>query len=80
MKIYVLDRKTANRRARRLSPSMDCASTSSIRASVYFLTRRVDAFIYNATPARIDLLKVDMCILSHAHDDHTVGLPISSDQ
>jgi len=41
---------------------------------ILFDTGASDAFIYNATLLGIDLLKVDMCILSHAHDDHTGGL------
>lgn len=41
---------------------------------ILFDTGASDAFIYNATLLGIDLLKVDICILSHAHDDHTGGL------
>lgn len=41
---------------------------------ILFDTGASDAFVYNATLLGIDLLKVDICILSHAHDDHTGGL------
>ena len=41
---------------------------------ILFDTGASDAFIYNATLLGIDLLKVDMCILSHAHEGHTGGL------
>jgi 7,8-dihydropterin-6-yl-methyl-4-(beta-D-ribofuranosyl)aminobenzene 5'-phosphate synthase len=41
---------------------------------ILFDTGSSDAFIYNATLLGIDLVKVDICILSHAHDDHTGGL------
>jgi len=41
---------------------------------ILFDTGASDAFIYNATLLGIDLLKVDMCILSHSHEGHTGGL------
>jgi 7,8-dihydropterin-6-yl-methyl-4-(beta-D-ribofuranosyl)aminobenzene 5'-phosphate synthase len=41
---------------------------------ILFDTGASDAFVYNATLLGIDLLKVDICIISHAHDDHTGGL------
>ena len=41
---------------------------------ILFDTGASDAFIYNATILGIDLVKVDICILTHAHDDHTGGL------
>lgn len=41
---------------------------------ILFDTGSSDAFIYNATLLGIDLVKVDICIISHAHDDHTGGL------
>jgi 7,8-dihydropterin-6-yl-methyl-4-(beta-D-ribofuranosyl)aminobenzene 5'-phosphate synthase len=41
---------------------------------ILFDTGASDAFVYNATLLGIDLLKVDLCILSHSHDDHTGGL------
>jgi len=42
--------------------------------NILFDTGASDAFVYNATLLGIDLLKVDLCIISHAHDDHTGGL------
>ncbi len=41
---------------------------------ILFDTGGSDAFVYNATLLGIDLLKVDICIISHTHDDHTGGL------
>lgn len=41
---------------------------------VLFDTGASDAFIYNATLFGIDLLKVDICVISHVHNDHTGGL------
>ncbi len=41
---------------------------------VLFDTGASDAFIYNATLLGIDLLKVDICVISHVHNDHTGGL------
>ncbi len=41
---------------------------------ILFDTGASDSFVYNATLLGIDLLKVDICIISHAHDDHTGGL------
>ncbi len=41
---------------------------------ILFDTGSSDAFVYNATLLGIDLVKVDICIISHAHDDHTGGL------
>lgn len=41
---------------------------------ILFDTGASDSFIYNATLLGIDLLKVDTCVISHAHDDHTGGL------
>ena len=41
---------------------------------ILFDTGASDAFIYNATLIGIDLLKVNVCVLSHVHADHTGGL------
>ncbi len=41
---------------------------------ILFDTGATGAFIYNATLLGIDLSKVDVCIISHAHWDHTGGL------
>ncbi len=41
---------------------------------ILFDTGASDSFVYNATLLGIDLIKVDICIISHAHDDHTGGL------
>lgn len=41
---------------------------------ILFDTGASDSFIYNATLLGIDLAKVDICVISHAHDDHTGGL------
>lgn len=41
---------------------------------ILFDTGASGAFIYNATLHGIDLSKVDICILSHMHYDHTGGL------
>ncbi len=41
---------------------------------ILFDTGASDAFIYNATLLGIDLLKVDICVISHIHKDHTGGL------
>lgn len=41
---------------------------------ILFDTGASGNFIYNATLLGIDLSKVDYCIISHAHDDHTGGL------
>ncbi len=41
---------------------------------ILFDTGETDAFIYNATLLGIDLNKIDACVISHAHDDHTGGL------
>lgn len=41
---------------------------------VLFDTGASDAFIYNATLLGIDLVKVDICVISHIHKDHTGGL------
>ena len=42
---------------------------------VLFDTGATDAFIYNATLLGIDLSRVEACVISHAHDHHTGGLP-----
>ncbi len=42
--------------------------------NILFDTGASDTFVYNATLLGIDLLKVDICVISHAHDDHTGGL------
>jgi len=41
---------------------------------ILFDTAASDSFVYNATLLGIDLLKIDICIISHAHNDHTGGL------
>lgn len=41
---------------------------------ILFDTGASDSFIYNATLLGIDLLKVDVCVISHAHSDHAGGL------
>ncbi len=41
---------------------------------ILFDTGASDAFVYNATLLGIDLNKIDVCIISHAHDDHIGGL------
>lgn len=41
---------------------------------ILFDTGASDSFVYNATLLGIDLLKVDICVISHAHNDHTGGL------
>ncbi len=41
---------------------------------ILFDTGASDKFIYNATLLGIDLHKVDTCIISHPHNDHTGGL------
>lgn len=41
---------------------------------ILFDTGASDSFIYNATLIGIDLLKVDICIITHAYNDHTGGL------
>lgn len=41
---------------------------------ILFDTGATDAFVYNATMLGIDLNKVDICVISHAHDDHIGGL------
>ena len=42
---------------------------------ILFDTGASGSFIYNATLLGIDLSKVDICIISHAHPGHTGGLP-----
>ena len=42
---------------------------------ILFDTGASDRFVYNATLLGLDLVKVDCCVISHAHDDHTGGLP-----
>ena len=41
---------------------------------ILFDTGSSDRFIYNATLHGIDLSKVDICVISHGHYDHTGGL------
>lgn len=41
---------------------------------ILFDTGASDSFIYNATLLGIDLSRVDVCIISHAHHDHAGGL------
>ncbi len=41
---------------------------------ILFDTGPSGSFIYNATLLGIDLSKIDICIISHAHYDHTGGL------
>lgn len=41
---------------------------------ILFDTGASDAFVFNATLLGIDLNKIDICIISHAHDDHIGGL------
>lgn len=41
---------------------------------ILFDTGASDAFVYNATLLGIDLNKIDVCVISHAHDDHIGGL------
>jgi 7,8-dihydropterin-6-yl-methyl-4-(beta-D-ribofuranosyl)aminobenzene 5'-phosphate synthase len=41
---------------------------------ILFDTGASDLFVYNATLMGIDLSKVDICVISHAHNDHTGGL------
>ena len=41
---------------------------------ILFDTGASDSFIYNATLLGIDLLKVDVCVISHAHATSTGGL------
>ena len=41
---------------------------------ILFDTGTSDAFVYNATLHGIDLNKIDLCIISHAHNDHIGGL------
>lgn len=44
------------------------------RKRILFDTGASGSFIYNATLLGINLSKVDICIISHAHWDHTGGL------
>lgn len=43
---------------------------------ILFDTGASSSFIYNATLMGIDLSKVDACVVSHAHSDHTGGLNV----
>ena len=74
MKIYVLIEDSKPKGSAFIAESGLCLYFVYQGKRILFDTGASDAFIYNATLLGIDLLKVDMCILSHAHEGHTGGL------
>ena len=74
MKIYILIEDSKPKGSAFIAESGLCLYFVYQGKRILFDTGASDAFIYNATLLGIDLLKVDMCILSHAHEGHTGGL------
>ncbi len=74
MKIYALIEDSKPKGSPFIAEHGLCLYFEHQEQRILFDTGASDAFIYNATLLGIDLVKVDICILTHAHDDHTGGL------
>lgn len=74
MKVYVLIENTKPFESAYLSEHGLCMYFEHNGKHILYDTGASDKFIYNATLMGIDLAKVDMCVLSHGHYDHTGGL------
>lgn len=74
MKIYTLIENQKQKNSGFLAEHGLCLYFRHSGKNILFDTGASDAFVYNATLLGIDLNKVDICIISHAHDDHIGGL------
>jgi len=74
MKVHVLIENTKPIGSAYLSEHGLCLYFEHGRNRILYDTGASDKFIYNATLLGIDLSKVNICVLSHGHYDHTGGL------
>lgn len=74
MKVYILIENTKPFGSAYLSEHGLCMYFEHAGKRILYDTGASDKFIYNATLLGIDLAKVDICVLSHGHYDHTGGL------
>lgn len=74
MKVYTLMEESKRRNTGFIAEHGLCLYFEKDGKRILFDTGASDSFVYNATLLGIDLLKIDICIISHAYNDHTGGL------
>ena len=74
MKVYTLIEDSKRKNTAFIAEHGLCLYFEQSGKRILFDTGASGGFIYNATLLGIDLSKVDICVISHAHSDHTGGL------